>query len=237
MVNTKNTCSSPPISPRLLDLFPCHGEDLTHVFSSASRNGRVVVVVTNTQNPSPSRPTTPRPLGLFPCQGGDLERVVSSATRNETLVSLAHLRNISKEDRDIEIANNVSTELTLSIKPDIWEIKKPLTTSDVGSQTRLIIPKESVIEHILKYFTKEEIRMVEDEDNPGLRINVFDSDSKTTHQLCFKRWKSTGSYVLNNNWNKDFVLRKNLRAGDNIGLFWNPYASRLHFCVLSRSNH
>lgn len=222
MVNTKNTCSSPPRTRRFLDLPPCHSEDFTNVFSCAPRNERAVFVVMNTQNSSPSSPTKPSLLGLIPSQ-----------SRN--LVSLAHLRNISKEERDTEIANNVSTELTLSIEPDIWTIKKTLKISDVGSQARLIIPKESVFEHVFKYFTKEEIIAVENEDNPGLIINVFDSDNKSTYQVCFKRWKSTKSYVLNNYWNKDFALRLSLRAGDDIGLFWNPYASRLHFRVLSRS--
>lgn len=63
-------------------------------------------------------------------------------------------------------------------------------------------------EHLLKYLTEEEINLVEDEDNHGLAITVIDCEEGTTHKLCFKRWNLAGSYVLNNNWGKDFVERR-----------------------------
>jgi len=133
-------------------------------------------------------PTTPCLFNLFSCQSGDLARAVPSTPRNEREVSLRYLRSMS---RGIKNANKVSTELTLSIdsevvishtwetcqrkrgieivsteltvhrEPDIWDIRKTLTKSDVGRQ----IPKESMNEHILKYFTEEQINLVEDKDN------------------------------------------------------------------------
>ncbi|KAF8089669.1 hypothetical protein N665_0500s0033 [Sinapis alba] len=148
--------------------------------------------------------------------------MVSSATRNQGVVSLAHL---------------INTELTLSIKPNIWDITKPLTYSDVGNnQTRLMIPKDDAVTHILDYLTDEERLMVEDGNNQGLRMNVYDSDTNSIHQLCFKKWHSSGSYVFINNWNKQFVIRRDLEAGDLIGLFWNNYARRLHFRLLHRAD-
>ncbi|CAD5314364.1 unnamed protein product [Arabidopsis thaliana] len=69
---------------------------------------------------------------------------------------------MSKEERGIEI---VSTELTVHRESDIGDIKKTLTKSDVGRQIRVLIPKESMNEHILKYFTEEQINLVEDKDN------------------------------------------------------------------------
>ncbi|CAH8386139.1 unnamed protein product [Eruca vesicaria subsp. sativa] len=155
--------------------------------------------------------------------------MVSSATINERVISLAHLRNIETP----------GTELTLSINPDIWEIKKHLTESDVASnQTRLMLPKDHVVAHILDHLTDEERMMIEDvnNNNQGLRINVYDSYDKSLHQLSFKKWHSSGCYVLINNWNTQFVKRLSLKAGDLIGLFWNTYASRLHFRVLSPAN-
>lgn len=174
---------------------------MTNTQNCASKNERMVV---NTQNTSPY------------------------ATKNGRQVSLAHLGYISREERDIEIANNVSTELTVSVD-DLWDLKKKLMKSDVGTQTRLLISKEFAYKHILKYFTEEDIIKVEDKDHEGLK---FDSDARTTHELCFKRWNSTKSYIFNKNW-RDFVIRRELNEGDEIGLFWNPYASRLHFSVLA----
>ena len=150
--------------------------------------------------------------------------MVSSATRNEGVISLAHLRDIKAP----------GTELTLSINPDIWEIKKHLTVSDVrNSQTRLMLPKDHVAAHILYYLTDEERTMIEDVNNhQGLRISVYDSDTGSLHQLTLKKWHSSGSYVFISNWNEQFVIRRNLKAGNLIGLFWNTYASRLHFRVI-----
>ncbi|KAL1211739.1 B3 domain-containing protein [Cardamine amara subsp. amara] len=104
--------------------------------------------------------------------------------------------------------------------------------SDVGTQTRFLIPKESVYDLILKYLKEEEIIKVEGIDHEGLNINVFDSDTKTIHPLCFMRWNSAKNYVFNGTW-RDFVDRRDLKEGNEIGLFWNPHASRLHFCVLA----
>ncbi|CAL9217219.1 unnamed protein product [Arabidopsis halleri] len=161
-----------------MPLFPYHGEGLAYMVACDTRNEGMVMI---TEDIRPSSPTTPCLFDFFSCQSGDLARVVPSAPRNE------------RQERGIE---NVSTELTVPIDPDIWDIKKTLTNSDVGGQTRLLIPKESVNEHILKYFTEEEINLVEDEDNHGFTITVFDSEKGTTHELCFKRWNSAGSYVF-----------------------------------------
>ncbi|XP_033132113.1 B3 domain-containing protein At2g33720-like [Brassica rapa] len=115
---------------------------------------------------------------------------VSSATRNEGVISLAHLRDKKAP----------GTELTLSINPDIWEIKKHLTVSDMrNNQTRLMLPKDDVVAHILDYLTDEERLMIEDANNRGLRIRVYDSDTESLHQLTLKKWHSSGSYVFISN--------------------------------------
>ncbi|ESQ47205.1 hypothetical protein EUTSA_v10028286mg [Eutrema salsugineum] len=188
-----------------------------------------------TENSRSSSPTTPRTLDLFPTQAGDLAHVVSSA--NDEVVTLAHLRNNLTE----EAARNV---LTLSTKPirvqrrTRWVIKKTLTRSDVAkSQTRLLIPMQSVNEHIRRYLMNDEIRMIEDDDSGGFIVNVYDTDTHSTHWLCLKRWNSTGSYVLKTNWSSDFVIRRNLQEGDEIGLFWNNPELRFHFCVFPPPGH
>ncbi|ESQ49510.1 hypothetical protein EUTSA_v10022244mg [Eutrema salsugineum] len=181
-----------------------------------------------TENSRPSSSTTPRTLDLFPTQPGDLARVVSSA--DDRVVSLAHLRNNLTE----AAARNI---LTLSTIPR-WVIKKTLTRSDVAkSQTRLLIPMQSVNEHIRKYLMNDKIGMIEDEDSKGWIVNVYDTDTHSTHTLCLKKWNSTGSYVLKKNWRKDFVIRRNLQEGHEIGILWNPTEERLNFCVFPPPDH
>ncbi|KAG5415608.1 hypothetical protein IGI04_003175 [Brassica rapa subsp. trilocularis] len=100
----------------------------------------------------------------------DAATMVSSATRNEGVISLAHLRD------------------------------KKAPVSDVrNNQTRLMLPKDDVVAHILDYLTDEERLMIEDANNRGLRIRVYDSDTESLHQLTLKKWHSSGSYVFISN--------------------------------------
>nr|GMD68241.1 putative B3 domain-containing protein At1g78640 [Ipomoea batatas] len=42
------------------------------------------------------------------------------------------------------------------------------------------------------------------ENRGGLRVKIWDLDTESEHQLNLKQWK-TGSFVLNSNWNTEFV--------------------------------
>ncbi|KAI8546332.1 hypothetical protein RHMOL_Rhmol07G0108500 [Rhododendron molle] len=115
---------------------------------------------------------------------------------------------------------------------DPWSIKKTLTKSDVNNLCRLMLTKTAVQEHILGKWD-EERRRVFMETEQGVRVNVWDADSATVHQVAFKRWKSSGSFVFTNNWVTQFVKRRGLKEGDKIGLRWDSEESRFCFCVLS----
>ena len=52
------------------------------------------------------------------------------------------------------------------------------------------------------------------------------------HSLVFKRWVPSRSYVFIGNWIKDFVARRGLRKGDEIGFQWNPFKNGFDFSVL-----
>ncbi|KAK9181832.1 hypothetical protein WN944_024972 [Citrus x changshan-huyou] len=73
--------------------------------------------------------------------------------------------------------------------------------------------------------------------NPeGLRVSVWDCDTKSMHCLVFKKWATSKSYVLINHWTKDFVRRRELAAGDEIGMCWGSFYSRFNFSVLKRAS-
>ncbi|KAK9279459.1 hypothetical protein L1049_013138 [Liquidambar formosana] len=111
-----------------------------------------------------------------------------------------------------------------------WAIRKQLTASDVNGSSRLLLPTESVEDHVLTYF--DQLRIAEIESKRGARVVVRDVDTNSEHHLTFKRWPSTNSYVLINNWKHDFVRRKNLRQGDEILLLWNRSESAFYFSAL-----
>ena len=52
----------------------------------------------------------------------------------------------------------------------------------------------------------------------GTTIKVWDVDTLSMHHLVLKRWASFRNYVLIGTWNQEFVKRRELKKGDEIGL-------------------
>ncbi|MED6116359.1 hypothetical protein PIB30_099560, partial [Stylosanthes scabra] len=71
-------------------------------------------------------------------------------------------------------------------------------------------------------------------EKEGVKIDICDVDTHSMHTLVFKRWGSSRSYVFIGNWVRDFVSRRSLKSGDEVGFHWDPYARRFHFSVLAR---
>ncbi|KAL5141060.1 B3 domain-containing protein [Glycine soja] len=57
------------------------------------------------------------------------------------------------------------------------------------------------------------------------------------HKLVLKRWVSFKNLVLLGGWSRDFVRRRGLKEGDEIGLLWDSYAHCFHFSVLKPIHH
>ncbi|KAF3433933.1 hypothetical protein FNV43_RR25036 [Rhamnella rubrinervis] len=150
-------------------------------------------------------------------------------------VDLSRFRRYSEEDIREEKRLGVTTKLSLRSE-DPWKIKKKLTASDVGDLSRLMLHTDQVEKHILPHLVDVDAI----KDGNEVRVKVLDTDKHSEHQLVFARWKSSKGYVLKQNWTKDFVKRRNLKLGDEVGLFLD--ASRrpdnsmlIHFKVLNRA--
>jgi hypothetical protein len=111
-----------------------------------------------------------------------------------------------------------------------WKIKKWMTGSDLGSLSRLLVQTNLVKNHILPFFGTDSLE--ETESGKGTRVRVWDQDSQSEHELVFKKWTSSNSYVFIGKWYKDFVKRRELKVGDLIGLYWDSCNSRFNFCVI-----
>ncbi|KAK3220661.1 hypothetical protein Dsin_014631 [Dipteronia sinensis] len=155
---------------------------------------------------------------------------VSSSTNNNNAAAAATVAASAASS-----SSSLSTELELYSDP--WKIKKTLKESDLGNLCRLLIPTNSVQEHVFPFMSHDAVQKVEScgSRGGGLRVSVLDNDTDTVHQLVFKRWSdSSKSYVFTLNWIKDFVKRRDLKIKDEIGLFWDCCHSRFVFCVLNR---
>ena len=119
----------------------------------------------------------------------------------------------------------VSLDLKLGFDP--WVIKKKIALSDI---CQLLLPEDLVKKHILPQW---DARLIESVNN-GVRVAVWDCDTKSEHPLIFKNF--CGGYFLIRKWNKRFVTRRGLKKGDEIGLYWDQSNSRFSFSILKRAS-
>ncbi|KAJ1432381.1 DNA-binding barrel domain superfamily [Sesbania bispinosa] len=117
-----------------------------------------------------------------------------------------------------------STELMLYDDP--WKIKKVLKESDLGNMSRLLLGRDLAQELVLSVLGADA-----DLDN-GTQVMIKDVDTNSMHSLLFKKWVSSRSYVFIGSWVQDFVIRRALKKGDEIGLHWDPYNNLFNFSVL-----
>ncbi|XP_004497768.1 B3 domain-containing protein At2g33720-like [Cicer arietinum] len=118
-----------------------------------------------------------------------------------------------------------STDLMLYDDP--WKIKKVLKESDVGvgNMCRLLLDEELVEDLVIP------VLGVDNNYDIGIEVSIWDLDTNSMHSLVFKRCPFSGSFVFMEGWVHDFVVRRDLKRGDEIGLHWDPYKKHFNFCV------
>ncbi|KAI4347784.1 hypothetical protein L6164_008566 [Bauhinia variegata] len=87
--------------------------------------------------------------------------------------------------------------------------------------------------HVLPTLIADQERAADTEE--GTAIDIWDMDTTSMHQLVLKKWPSSKSYVFIGKWNQDFVKRRELKKGDKIGFYWDPYYCSFKFFVLKRA--
>ncbi|XP_010255654.1 PREDICTED: B3 domain-containing protein At2g33720-like [Nelumbo nucifera] len=127
----------------------------------------------------------------------------------------------------------ISTALTLH--EDRYVIRKKLKVSDVNGLSRLLLGTNLVQRFILPFLGAGEVERAE--NGEGTRVVIKDVETNTNHELTFKKWSTSNSYVLVDNWNAQFVKRRDLQARDEIGMYWDPYYDCFLFAVIKRAPH
>ncbi|XP_061348791.1 B3 domain-containing protein At2g33720-like [Gastrolobium bilobum] len=130
-------------------------------------------------------------------------------------------------------SNKSEVSTILKLYDDPWTIKKTLTVSDLGILSRLLLGSYLVKKQILPMLDVDHARAAETEQ--GTPVRVRDIDTNSMHPLVLKRWSSSKSYVLIGKWKQDFVRRRELMKGDEIGFQWDPYNCIFNFCILKRA--
>lgn len=124
-----------------------------------------------------------------------------------------------------------------SIHPDVnpngWQMRKMITHSDVAARTHFIkLDNDDVKQYILAHWNDNKIKRATIDD---IKMMVEDLDTKTEHEVNFRYYKPHDSYYLEGLWRKNFIDRRFLLAGDEIGLNYDPVSAKLLFRVLNRA--
>ncbi|PQQ20996.1 putative vacuolar membrane protein YML018C-like [Prunus yedoensis var. nudiflora] len=103
-----------------------------------------------------------------------------------------------------------------------WKIKKELTALDVVNHF-VCLDMKDVEERILRHWNKDKIIRVRTDST---KIMVKDVDTNTTHALHFRiyDYKPEANALLEGEWGWDFVTRRGLGAGDQIGIYYGKTA-------------
>ncbi|KAL4339515.1 hypothetical protein GQ457_08G002800 [Hibiscus cannabinus] len=109
-----------------------------------------------------------------------------------------------------------------------WCIKKKIVTSDLSDMSRLLLAKKLAESHILPHWDDERRAQI----HTGVPVSVYDCDTNDEYAMDFKRWKN-GAYVFIKKWIPNFVKRRDLKLGDEIGIYWDIHNSRFNFSVLT----
>ncbi|KAL5730588.1 hypothetical protein ACHQM5_003391 [Ranunculus cassubicifolius] len=126
--------------------------------------------------------------------------------------------------RMVEIRDNPPRLLNL-LNP--WEFTKVLTASDVGHLGGLVLGREHVQQHwALDWNAVNHGKQVP--------ITIRDVDTRTEYSLHLRKWNTDDNFIIHNNWIRDFVIRRNLKEGDTIAMFWNRTSLEVCFSVLKR---
>ncbi|XP_004498069.1 putative B3 domain-containing protein At1g78640 [Cicer arietinum] len=115
----------------------------------------------------------------------------------------------------------------LMLYDDPWKIKKVLQESDLDDT--LLLPKDLAEELVLPVLGAGA------DLEEGALVRICDFDTNSMHVLIIKRLVSSGHYAFSDNWVQDFVRRRGLKEGDEIGFHWDPYNEHFDFSVLFRT--
>ncbi|XP_022774156.1 B3 domain-containing protein At2g33720-like [Durio zibethinus] len=96
--------------------------------------------------------------------------------------------------------------------------------------SRLLLASKVAESHNFPFWNADQLTKTKE----GLPVFVWDCDTKTEHEMVFRQWNK-GANVLIKNWVMDFVKRRELKLGDEIGLYGDSCSSRFKCSVLNRA--
>ncbi|CAK8570545.1 unnamed protein product [Lathyrus sativus] len=144
-------------------------------------------------------------------------------------IQIAKKQKLAHQETNVDVVGT-SSDSSIS-NDDPWKIKKVLTTSDLKNNSRFLVKKELARKWVVPFLDKDKA------EKDGVKVPVFDVDTQSLRSLVFKIQPSNNSHVFNNTWMKEFVDKRNLKEGDEIGFKWDQDNKRFDFSVLRRRDN
>lgn len=137
---------------------------------------------------------------------------------------------LEKEERQ----GGVSLELKLGYD-DPWVMRKRIKADYTNEQWfSLFLETTYVGKRILTACEQKRIEDAIIKHGLEIPVVVWDFDTKSEHLLLMKQ-RTNGSNVIMEDWINEFVLRRGIKEGDEIGLFWDESNLRFNFSILKRN--
>ncbi|KAE9607513.1 hypothetical protein Lal_00026649 [Lupinus albus] len=210
-----------------LGMCPCV---VTTHSSSSSNNDNVCIHLSIGVCPCSHASTSSSSKGVSPSDTIESHAPCYSSTKKRKHGQKDDTNGARKRARNVVETLRWGYSLDLMLYDDPWKIKKVLQKSDLGNMSRLLLSKDLAENLVLPVLNADERR--DAESDRGTQVLILDLDTNSMHSLLFKRWGSSKSYVFIDKWVQDFVKRRHLKAGDEIGFHWDPYNHHFSFTVL-----
>lgn len=175
-------------------------------------------------------------LGCGPCitqKRKSPENFASNASLSYQASGIKRMKlksDLEKEERH----GGVSLKLKLGFD-DPWVMRKRIEANYTNEQWfSLFLETVYVGKRILTACEQRRIEYAIIRYGLEIPVVVWDFDTKSVHQLLIKQ-RTNGSTVILEDWINEFVLRRGIKGGDEIGLFWEESNLRFNFSILKRN--
>lgn len=128
-----------------------------------------------------------------------------------------------------EKIENVAPQM-LQLYP--WDFTRVLTKNETSTLFgALEISVDEAFNHLFKSMEGEICVMRGMRHKEQLPLAVWDMDTGTSHTVMLKRWGEDRFY-MQSGWVSEFVLRRDLREGMVIGMYWDTITKSIRFSVI-----
>ncbi|CAL1414062.1 unnamed protein product [Linum trigynum] len=159
-------------------------------------------------------------------------------SESETWRKLTRMRNYTREDDEEEREKGVSTKLQLYEDP--WTIRQRVKMIEAEDPNPMLALHANAGRYVAGLLTKEDLARLVNDGRP-VRVRIWDVDTESEHEAELVRrrlWFGSGMHWVigfAGDWWSEFVRRRGLEEGDEIGMNWDRRHFRFNFRLIAQA--